>query len=494
MISPQNNIVKIRIITALISLLISSIAFYNADIINRDGILYVDMASTYAQKGLMGLLDYSNFGWPFFSIVIAHIHQITQLSFETSANVLNTLLFVLFTDTLVRLSNKFLPNHRQVAIAALFFLCFFTLNHYRAFIGRDVGYWAFCSLALYQFILYIEKPTIQKATLWQVSMITAILFRVDGVVILLGLPLYLFAIHPPKLALKQFLPLFYLLIIGIMATMIIAVEQSSLASIFSKISSITKYINPDSVFTQFNANTKLIETQILNKYSAEYSALILSSGLIAMLLFKIFKALTLGYIGIFIYSRWENSPLGTTPYRNLIAYFLILNLIILLGFMFTEYFVSRRYTVLAVTSLFLLMLPRLCDSVEKAWLSRHKSILVVVGIILFVSLVDSLVHSNSKLYIKDIAIWASTNLPEKSTVITDNKTIKYYFNSHQPVAKISLTPRIETYQNYDYLIVIEKDKYKALKEQLATMNISPLFKLENKRGNKATVYTINPSQ
>lgn len=499
MIPLQNNISSIRLVTALISLAMSTLAFYSGDIINRDGIFYIDMARAYDQGGLAGLLHYSNFGWPFFSIAIAHIHQITQLSFETSANVLNCLLFVLLTDALVLLSNKILPNHRQVIVATLFFLCFLTLNHYRFYIIRDAGYWAFCSLALYQFILYIEKPTIQKATLWQVFMIIAVLFRVDGIVILLGLPLYLFAIRAPKEALKQSLQLFYvflqllsLLIIGILVAMLTANEQFSL-SLFSKILNITQYINPDSVLGNLNHNTELIEAQILNKHSARYSTLILGSGLIVMLLYKLTKALTLGYIGVYIYGWWKSTPLKPAPYRSLIYYFLALNLMILVGFMFTKYFISTRYAVLAVISLLLLMLPRICDTVDKAWLSKRTLILVVVGVILFGNLVNGLIKSNSKLYIKDVAIWANNNLPENSTIITNSKIINYYFNNHHPVvAKISLTSDIGAYQNYDYLIVIEKNKYKEIKKKLATMNIDPIFRLENKRGSKATVYAIQP--
>jgi hypothetical protein len=503
MIQSQNNIAKIRFITALISLLISTIAFYSADIINRDGIFYMDMASAYAQGGLTGLLQYSGFGWPFFSIVVAHIHQITQLSFELSAIVLNTLLFVILTDSLVLLSNKILPNTRQIALAALFFLCFLTLNEYRAFLGRDVGYWAFCSLALYQFILYLEKPSIQKATLWQLAMITAILFRIDGVVILLGLPLYLFAIQSPKYAFKQSLQLFYLLIIGIVIAAFIAIDQSNLSSIFSKLASITKYVNPDSVLSKFNHNTELIETQILNKFSEKFSALILSSGLIIMLIYKLIKAITIGYIGIYIISCWQQTRLNRPSYRYLIGYFLALNIIILVGFMFTEYFVSKRYTLLAVISLVFLMLPRMCGTLEKAWSSRNKPILVIAGIILFVSLIDGVTRSNSKVHIKDVAIWASNNLPENSTVFTDNSIIKYYFNSHQPVAKLSIAQNIynyqhyeyfDSYQDYDYLIVIEKPRYKELSKLLSTMNLEPVFKQENKRGSKTTVYAVHPSQ
>ncbi len=495
MINIQSHIAKIRLSTAFASLLISIVAFYGNDLLNRDGILYVDMASAYVQGGFDALLQYSDFGWPFFSIVIAYIHQITHLPVELSAIALNVLLFVVLTDALVLVSNKILPNPRQVAFAALLFLCFFTLNHYRVFIGRDVGYWAFCMLALYQFILYLEKPSIKKALLWQILMVLAILFRIDGVVILLGLPLYLFTTQSPTIALKQIIQFFYLLIAGAVLAMLIAIDQSSLATIFSKIGSITKYINPDNVLTHFKLNTDLIETHILNKFSARYSALILSSGLITMLVYKLINALTLGYLGIYIYSLWKYTFHRVTPYRKLIAYFLALNLIILLGFIFTEYFVSKRYTVLAVMGLLLLMLPRICDTLEKAWLANYKPILVAVGLILFVSLVDSLTHSNSKVYIKDVAIWASNNLPENSRVLTNNKIIKYYFNSHQPLAEISLDPNVNTYQNYDYLIIlIEKNKFKELGQQLTSMKIKPIYKLENKRGSKATVYLVQPPQ
>jgi hypothetical protein len=466
------------------------------ELINRDGILYVTMASDYAKGGLSALLAYADFGWPFFSIVIAYVHKITSLPIELSAVVTNTLLFVVLTDALVLLSNKFLPNTRQVAFAALIFLCFLTLNHYRIFIGRDVGYWALCMLALYQFILYLEAPSIKKALIWQILMIFAVLFRIDGVVILLGLPFFLLMIRPPAVAFKQIFHFFYLPIAGTFIALFIAIDQSSLASVFSKIGSVTKYIDLENVLSKFNHNTELIETNILNKYSERYSALILGSGLVAMLVYKLTKALTLGYIGIYLYGLWKKIlPNSPSPYRSLIGYFLALNIIILLGFIFTEYFISKRYTVLAVISLLFLMLPRLCVTLETIWLSKNKLVIVILGTLFFVTLIDSVTHTNSKAYIKDTAIWSSKNLPENSTALTTSKIIKYYFNLNQPVAEISLIAEtnIGSYKNYDYLIVvIEKGKYKDLKKKVASMLLEPIFESENKRGSKATVYAIKP--
>jgi hypothetical protein len=151
--------------------------------------------------------------------------------------------------------------------------------------------------------------------------------------------------------------------------------------------------------------------------------------------------------------------------------------------------------VLAVISLLFLMLPRLCVTLETIWLSKNKLVIVILGTLFFVTLIDSVTHTNSKAYIKDTAIWSSKNLPENSTALTTSKIIKYYFNLNQPVAKISLIAEtnIGSYKNYDYLIaVIEKGKYKNLKKKVASMPLDPIFESENKRGSKATVYAIKP--
>lgn len=491
MIQTFNDITKIRLGTALVSLLLSFFAFYTNDIINRDGILYLAMSKAYLDGGLLATAKL--YTWPFFSMVVAYIHQITQLSLEHSAYLLNILLFVLLTDVLVLLSHKILPNTRQLVIAALLFLCFQTLNEYRDFVIRDIGYWYFCSLALYRFMQFLDTASIRNGTLWQLAAITAVLFRIEGMVILLALPLYLFATQPLKNTVKQQLQLNYLFIIGMLIAILVLAAQSSsdLSAAFSKINQISDYANLERFLTKFNNSTAIIENQILPKYSDAYSGLIFGSGLIIMLIYKLTKAISIGYIGIYLIGRWQRANLQKVPYKQLIIYLLAVNLIILLVFIFSRYFTSTRYTLITLISLLLLMLPRICNTVEKAWTSKNKPILLIFGLILFVSLGDSMTRSSSKFYIKDVAIWASQNIPENSTILTDNGRIEYYFNSHQPIARLTRKKEILSYQKYDYLIVVDKLKNQQLKTQLMAMNIKPIFTtLENNRGDKATIYSI----
>ena len=253
---------------------------------------------------------------------------------------------------------------------------------------------------------FLDLPTTRNGTLWQLTAITAVLFRVEGVVILLALPFYLFAIHPFKLAIKQELQLNYLFIIGILISIPLLLVQSDISMAFGKINQMARYINPDLFLIKFNNMTANIEDQILPKFSDEYSGLIFGSGLIIMLFYKLLKALSIGYIGIYLYGLRQKIHLRPIPYKQLIIYFLVLNLIILLVFTFSKYFISKRYALVAVISLLLLILPTLCALLEKAWSSRNKPILLITGLILFVSLGDSMTssNSNSKLYNKNVAI------------------------------------------------------------------------------------------
>ena len=485
-----NNIIKIRLFTALISLLLSTFAFYSDDIINRDGILYMDMAAAFLQGGLTETARL--YDWPFFSIIVAYLHKLTGLPLEISAGVLNSLFFVLLTDTLILICNKILPNSRQLVIAAVFILCFQVINDYRDFIIRDIGYWALCSLTLYRFILFLEAPSIKNATIWQLVAVISILFRIEGIVILLGLPLYLFATQHPKLAIKHSLQLSYLLIIAAFITSIVIASQSGLTNGFGKLSTVSSYINPNNFVAPLNSKTLVLANQVLNKYSKEYGGLILISGLLIMLLYKLIKALSFGYIFLYVASWWQSRNNQAFPYQWLLTYFTAINLLILIVFLFKQYFMVTRYSVITLIGLLLLLLPKICHFLEHAWLSKNRIYISITGLILLICLVDSFTQSNSKFFIKNTALWASQNLPANSTVLTDDEFIHYYFNTLTPMAVLSKKKNLKHYQKYDYLTVVVKRRNTTLKNSLKNMNIEPFYCQENKRGDQACVYKISP--
>jgi len=486
-----NNITRIRIFTALASLILSLIAVYLDDLINRDGVLYMDTASAYLRGGLEEAAKLYN--WPFFSIIIAYLHKLTSLSLQTIAYFITGLLFALLNDTLIRISHKLLSNTKQLVIAALFILCFQPINEYRDFIVRDIGYWAFASLSLYYLIIFIETPTFKIATLWQLAIVIAVLFRLEGVVLLFGLPLFLFAVKKPANGFKHYLLLNYLFIVILPFTFLVALSSFSPHAAFNKIYSVSYYTNIDGFLATLNESVLVLKTKILNKYSEDYAGLILISGLVVMLFYKLIKTLGVGYIVIYLASRQQKVSINTTSTHTLLYYFLALNLLILVAFVLREYFITTRWTVMTLICILLLILPMLCSYLEAAWTTKRYSILFFAGIILSFNIADSIIQSSSKAYIKNTATWAAENLPKGSKILTDEKIIQYYAKSHQASTNI-FVGKLKNYPNYDYTIVIKKKKNPNENIITTDKNALNIYSQKNKKGDSASIYKIQLNQ
>jgi hypothetical protein len=509
------NINRIRIFTALASLLLSLQAVYFDDILNRDGIMYLQMVEAYLAGGLIAARTI--FDWPAFSILVAWIHQITPFSIETNAFITNSLLFLLLTDALVLISSIIVSSQRQLLIASILILCFMPINEYRDFIIRDVGYWAFCSLALYQFMKYMQTSSFSRATLWQAFMIIAILFRIEGTVIFLALPLFLLFNQPFTIAFKQLIQTYYLLLISSFIIILFVLTQADIVSAFSKLASIpSTYLNLNKYSEKLITSSEIIETQILNKYSADYAPLMVISGLLTMLVYKILKLFSASYIIIYLTTLNKKSTSHFPLYQKLLFYFFALNILILTIFLFKQYFISGRYTILALIGLLLLVIPRLCQNIERFWLNKDLWPLTLIGLALFYSVADTATLSNSKTYIKDTALWAAHNLPSGSRVITDDEFTFYYFDRESTAVSLCVKPifrpndftaehasinpypsgfcseeKATDYRNYDYVLVVEKKRHPELRAFLKTLSIKRIYYLENDRlEDGASVYQV----
>ena len=500
-----DSFIQIRLLTALVSLCLSLFACYNSNI-NNDGILYLYSAEAYLQDKLATIAPYNN--QPFFSIIIAYVHVATSLSFESIAYLLNGLLLIILFDMLLLISKKMLPNNQQIAIAAIILLCFQSLNEYREFVIRDFGYWAFASLALYRFIIFTEQPRLKNATYWQLAATLAFLFRIEGVFILLGLPFYLFIVHPPKIAVFHYLKAHYLLIAATIAMIIMVSFNANMPSIFYKIERGYQEVLPNTVHI-FNKKALIIATQVLSSEGnmGEYGPLALGSILITILVFKIIKAMSLSYIGLFALSCWQNKKRQIVPYQGLVVYFVLLTIIPLAMSLFISYLLSTRYTMMTLVSLLLLMLPRLIRLIEETWTTRNKTLLGIIVTVLLIGLADGVTSSRPKPYIKDIAIWASNNLPKNITILTNNRVIDYYYESRRAVTDTHYKTGMEkikknrfgdytfenvqkNYQNYDYLIIFRKRKDAQIQPLLVTMALEKIHCQGRKRSGEVCVYKV----
>lgn len=484
------NFTQLRLITAVLSLLMSGMAFYFDDIINSDGILYMDMVETYLQDGLTAMAGLYN--WPFFSMLVAWLSKALSLPAQLSASVLNSLLFVVFTDALLLISAKLLPNRRQILLAALLILCFFTINNYRDFIIRDIGYWAFCMLAFYQLLRYQDEPKLSSALFWQLFGGIAFLFRIEAAVLILLMPLAFVSAKNIKSSLKHLLPLYSAVIpLSGVATFVI-LNANGLSAAFDKIAEYMAYLNSEVMMSRIDRDLTLFEDKILSPFSAEYSGLILFSGLMVMLLYKLAADISISYLIMLGLTLRERTRGYRHPYKRLLTWFILINLLILVAFLFRQYFVISRYCIMAVTGIFLLLLPRFTQLIESSWEQRRYWFTGFLGFLLLASVIDTYHQTNSKTYIRKTAIWASHNLQAKDRVLTDDKFIHYYI--HRERTAVSSTFRhqgLGNYRPFDYVIVVDKQRHPEQLKHFRNIELELIYQQQNRRGNTASIYRVN---
>ena len=505
------NLTRIRVFTAIASLIFSMYAVYFDDIINKDGALYLKTAELF----LSGNMDaaFTSYNWPFYSIIIAFFQKITTIPLELSALILNSVFFVILTDALILISSLIFSVPRQLKITALLILCFMPILDYRDYIIRDPGYWAFACLALYHFMVFMNSSRIIHGTLWQIFMILAIFFRIEGVFLLITVPLFLLLSKNLRLemVIRKLISCFFITIILLAAVPFI--ESLSMEK-FSKIYHASNIKNLDVIFDKLIFSADILKHQILNKYSGEYATFILFFGFLSFLIYKIFQAFSIPYIIIFLSSFKNSSQLSTNLYRNFLAYFLILNTFIMFVFILKEHFISSRYIVLTSISLFLLLSFYMVTGIERLYLNKNKLLLAIIALCLSYNLLDAATTSRNKSYIKDMTLLSVQKIPEKSIVLVNDRAAFYYltnkaahltvcFKKIKKIDKKELKLKkdrcntgknsqkyIKSYLYFDYILLVHKnDDYEDLKNLIGA-NFEKIIQTKNLKEDKAILYKV----
>ena len=507
----RQNLIQIRFFSAVVSLIFSIYAIYFDDIINKDGILYLQAAELF----ISGNADaaFAAYNWPFYSILIALFHKLTSIPLESTAYILNSVFFILLTDALILISSLILSLPRQLKIAAILILCFMPILNYRDYIIRDPGYWAFTCIALYHFMIFLNSSRAIHGMLWQIFMIFAILFRMEGIFLLITLPLFLLLSKKLRgdMVIKKLVSCFF---ISIILLAVIPFIGDLTTKQFSKIYTIFNYTNFNFLFDKLIFSAEILEHQILNKYSGEYATFILIFGFLSLLIYKIFEGFSISYIVILLASFKNSTQSANTLYRDLFLYFLILNSLILFVFLLKEHFVSSRYIVLTSISLLLLLLFHLVTSIEQLYLKKNKILLAIIFLCLSYNLIDSGTTTRDKSYIKDIALLSVKKVPEKSSVLVNNKAAFYYLKNETANFTVCFeeTEQIDmkelnlkkdscnkgknfqkyfkSYLHFDYVLLIKKSNNFEDLGNLSDFNLKEVIQTKNLKKDKAVLYKV----
>lgn len=197
--------------------------------VTSDAILYFEMARLIADGQWAEAV--AMFKWPFYPSLIALVHLATGLSIQTSAQCLSVVFFATSLWALIKIVALLGGNQRaQVLAAVMLFGSGYIVGDIMPMSTRDQGYWAFMLLALWQFIVFSKHGVIKNALAWQILALIAMLFRIEGAVYILALPLALLVLPRPKDNTNAFHLLFhayaFFILLGIIAALAIAMSGS----------------------------------------------------------------------------------------------------------------------------------------------------------------------------------------------------------------------------------------------------------------------------
>ncbi len=435
------------------SLLLSFVAI-QGQLVNRDGVLYLDIARAILEEGLRAVVHIGDLS--FLPMLIAAVSVLSRLGLESSAHLLNALFLAGTCALLVSWSKQQAPETAWAA--CLVVLAMPAYNHYRSDILREYGFWFFSIAGLWLAMCWLETQRWRELLLSQLALATAALFRLEAIAFFPALMLWQVFSAPDDQKSKR-----------IIATSAVPLSTVALVTFFLAIGALElpdravyflQAANPIYKLRLFNEVAARFADAVLNKYSREGASYILFFGLLTVIPMKFFSAL-----GIFVvptvyqflrqpvretFSRWQ--PLGWA---------FLFYLLVLAAFLTHQFFLSARY----VSMLNLLMVPVIAAG-STLFLKRYFRWRVpMVLLALLVMLVDVVSWGPRKTHIIETGQWLAKHVPDHSKVCMTNSRIAYY--AGWPVKQMAIVDNLDNMLALDRcgMVVLEinqKDKKSAL--------------------------------
>jgi len=317
-------------------------------------------------------------------------------------------------------------------LASLIILCFPNLNEYRNMVIRDHGYWAFYLLSCYFFIKAYRHAHIKTIAPLLASSILATLFRIEGLLFALFLPILAVIHHQPLLkSLKTTIIKSLIILLSISLTYSFLYKQDTKG--FSKSTQIERAIEKPfaNVSKSIDLTTSYLEELSPQGFSNDYAPATLSFIFVLILLTETASAMSPFYMLILAFGLFKQKIFKENPLFRPWIYLILINIIILCGFIASHFFLAGRYPIpLALT--LLIPLPFIVQIIYQKFqdklLAMKQIKLIKLASILFVILsIDGLVSTGaSKAYLKDAGLWIAANHSPQISLFSNNQFVRFY--------------------------------------------------------------------
>lgn len=394
------------------------VVFKNNEI-NNDGLLYLSQAYELSSQGYSLVFDL--YPKSIYAVLIAFISNIFSISLYTSAKLINlfflgiALYFYLLHIKLLYTSNK------SIFIGLLLvFCCSPIFDSYASMIIRDHGFWALSMIGSYFFLKYCQTYSFKYTFLYQLMFFVSILFRQEGVLFLILLPLL-----PIYKNLKfSVITKNYLLILLFLFSLVFSM-LFNFGDFFSQFINFYKFFldKLNTFYSNFINNFPIYSSNEHLEFLLEKYNFLFTLYLLFILFYSFFKSF--GYIGFLLFFYIYKTKIYMNIKSNKILLFLIsIGIISVLLHFFYVYVISGRYFALIWWWLYILLVPYIYElflNFKSSYFKYFFIFIVIIGF--FDNFIDSSEKYNQE---KSMANFISSNYLINDIEFIDTDRIKFY--------------------------------------------------------------------
>lgn len=511
--SPRKLSVKnIYWLAVFLSFIFSLWISFTGGIVNMDGILYLRVADLLVKGDFVGAAKL--YEWFFYPLLIAGVSKFSGLGLEMSAHLLTALFSAILTYAFLACV-RILGGDRKILLWAAFIIVFHPVfMDIRSKVFRDHGYLAFYLLSIFCFLKFYRFPSWRYAFFWGLSMLLATLFRIEGLLFLFMLPISIMFNKSWKLSVRfRHFCQAHLVNMGLFAVAVIVLLLNpgmhllEMGRLGDPLLLVGKFYGMLS--GGLHAKIDLLQNMILPSHSDKYALPMLLFIPFVILLHKLFAALTPLMSLVLVWRPSLHAGRMKKFFLPVFVWLVSLNIVMLLVFLFVNFYLQKRF-VFPLVLILMLLLPFIFNDYmerwnalsEPSWKQRVLYCLIVVALLL--NCLDCLVTfpGRSKFYIKDAGLWLKDNISSQATLYANNAKI-YYYSGHLTGDRENyrqrekLTAQIiekKPWQNCDYIAlwVTRKSIWKA-DELSAIVGLKPIKIFANERQDKVLIYAGKPA-
>jgi hypothetical protein len=458
-------------LTILLAILVAAqVQYIQHGWINGDSVLYLEAAKFFSQGNWHE--GFAVFPWPLYSLCIVAVHKITTLAIHPSAQLLNVLFFALATHGFVKLIRFAGGKQAQLIAGLLIWLSAqYMIGGVLEMLMRDEGFWAFYLLAIAAFIRFAQTQQLRHALCWQVMIIVATLFRVEGLFFLCLLPLFCVCQtqFSPAQRFKHWFFANSLNLMMVASVTLVFISQPQLS--IQALGRLNEFLSLD-IWSQFTlklmSQSQVMANQVLGSYLDEFALPGLLLTFTYIIVVKTISTtgpiqLGLAWCGI----KQRRSLMEPTAYQvlNLSAMIALLNaaLIIVKVFVLSGRYITSLAMILMVYASFYLAkwLHENATAKMQPW---RMTLLISVILLSLLGIFKNVWPKQTGYNFQQEAVAWVESQPNPKKVFYDDSRARFYahqpfsgtWDSNQTVLEAAI--RDQSILQYDYLFVTSNSK------------------------------------